>query len=413
MKQLSQSLLVLLLACGLMLNAQDKDKVERSLRGYTNPGDLVTFSPNLPFSTAIELLSRVSELRTGKKIVATFQDGQAIEVDVINMHYLTVLNMLARMNNAIIEEGEETIFIKRTSQQALVRDPKKWASLDAREVKISAVFFESDVTKLKEQGINWDFLLSGRGIDIGASLTSTSGQGESGGNNSGTSSISSSGNVELGQFKGNVNALFRMFESENIGEIIASPNITVRDQEKGKIQVGSDFSIKTLDFAGNVTDVFFSTGSIISVTPYIYNEDGIDYVLVDLEVERSSGFPSEISTEIKKTQAKTQVLLLDGEETIIGGLFQNEEQVSRTGIPFLKDLPWWVLGIRYLTGSDQINVIKKELIILIKVQLLPTLKERIQTVKEKNALQDARKDYDERLKYLNPESPLEEKKDKE
>jgi general secretion pathway protein D len=45
--------------------------------------------------------------------------------------------------------------------------------------------------------------------------------------------------------------------------------------------------------------------------------------------------------------------LLNGEETILGGLFVNEEAITRNGIPFLKDLPWWVLGIRYLTGSDQ------------------------------------------------------------
>ena len=59
------------------------------------------------------------------------------------------------------------------------------------------------------------------------------------------------------------------------------------------------------------------------------------------------------TTIINKTTAKTQVLLLDGEETVIGGLFLNENTTVRTGIPFLKDLPWWVFGIRYLAGSDE------------------------------------------------------------
>ena len=80
---------------------------------------------------------------------------------------------------------------------------------------------------------------------------------------------------------------------------------------------------------------------------------GIDYVLLNILVERSSFILNDQTTEIKKTNASTQVLVLNGEETILGGLFVNEETVVRNGIPFLKDLPWWVFGIRYLTGSDQ------------------------------------------------------------
>ena len=58
--------------------------------------------------------------------------------------------------------------------------------------------------------------------------------------------------------------------------------------------------------------------------------------------------------------------MLNGEETILGGLYTNEKTNERVGIPFLKDLPWWVFGIRYLTGSDKTVTVKKELVILNK-----------------------------------------------
>ncbi len=147
----------------------------------------------------------------------------------------------------------------------------------------------------------------------------------------------------MGDWVGNATAMFRFFESQNLGEIIASPTITVRDRQKGRIQIGSDFSIKQRDFSGNVIDKFYSAGSIINVVPYVYSKKGIDYILLKLEAERSSFFPSELTTEVKKTSASSDVLLLDGEETVIGGLYINEETIARTGIPFLKDLPWWVL----------------------------------------------------------------------
>jgi general secretion pathway protein D len=152
--------------------------------------------------------------------------------------------------------------------------------------------------------------------------------------------------------------------------------VTVRNKQKGRIQIGSDFSVKQKDFSGNVIEHFYSSGSIIEVTPYVYNKKGIDYILLKLSVERSTFFPSDLTTEIKKTMANTDVLLLDGEQTVIGGLYINDEEITRSGIPFLKDLPWWVFGIRYLTGSDQTIVTKKEVVILLKADLLNTLETR-------------------------------------
>lgn len=195
--------------------------------------------------------------------------------------------------------------------------------------------------------------------------------------------VSAGSAFDLGSFKGDLLGTFRFFESENLGEIIANPSIVVRNGENGKIQIGSDFSIKQRDFAGNVTDQFFQTGSIIDVTPNIYNEQGIDYIVLKLAVERSTAFPSELSTEIRKTKANSQILMLNGEETVIGGLYVTDESIVRTGIPILKDLPWWVLGIRYLAGSDSKKLTKKEIIIVVKTELLPALKDRVKNLADK------------------------------
>jgi type IV pilus assembly protein PilQ len=150
---------------------------------------------------------------------------------------------------------------------------------------------------------------------------------------------------------------------------------------------------------------FYSTGTIIRVTPYIFEEDGKNYILIDLEAERSNAIPGQISTEIKKTKAKTDVLLVDGEETVIGGLYITEEKNERSGIPILKDLPWWVLGIRYLTGFDKKTYSKKELIIVLKAKLVPTLKERFTTRRKgENVIEKTREQFQKDIKIyqLNP-----------
>jgi type IV pilus assembly protein PilQ len=89
---------------------------------------------------------------------------------------------------------------------------------------------------------------------------------------------------------------------------------------------------------------------------------------------------------------------LDGEETIIGGLYINEDTKAWQGVPFLKDLPWWFFGLRYIFGSDKVQVEKRELVILIKAEILPTLKERLENPST-NPLRDEILRNKEKIQY--------------
>ena len=377
---------------------------ERRFKDYTNPDELVTMSESLPFNQAVELLSKVSESITGKRIVNAVERTEPIGVEIVNLPYDKAMLIIVQYANLIFEERQDLIVISSKTAEEM-RSADTYASVNTREVKISAVFFEMDVQKSKSIGIDWRILLNGESTDLGGLLrTEPGGSDEEGGGGS-SSGLQSEFNLgvasdfSIGSFFGQATALFRFFESEGLGEIISSPSITVRDKSKGSIQVGSDFSVRTRDFAGNTVEKFFPTGTIIEVRPYIHNEEGLDYILLDILVERSSFSQNETTTEIKKTNATTQVILLDGEETIMGGLFVNEEAIVRNGIPFLKDLPWWVFGIRYLTGSDETITRKKELIILLKAELVPTLKERFAHPDTKNIIQSQIDRDRDRLKY--------------
>ncbi|HCY75316.1 MAG TPA: hypothetical protein DHV28_05305 [Ignavibacteriales bacterium] len=375
MKTLIYSLLLTVLFIGSII---PQKYWERRLKDYNNPDELVTLSQSLPFNEAIALLSKVSESTTGKKIVSTANIENPIGIEIESMPYDKALFMIVQYAGLTMEEKEDVIVVKRIGTEE--KKPEDvYASVDSREVKISAVFFEVDVAESRKLGIDWKVVLSGRGINLGSELsTQTINPNSEGLPRQPNWDVSGDGNFNAGNFYGEATALFRFFEDNNLGEIIASPNITVRDNKQGRIQVGSDFSVRTRDFAGNTVEKFFPTGTIIEVTPHVYKENGIDYVLLNILVERSSFLLNDQTTEIKKTNASTQVLMLNGEETILGGLFVNEETRIRNGIPFLKDLPWWVFGIRYLTGSDATTLTKKELVILLKTELVPTLKERLE-----------------------------------
>jgi type IV pilus assembly protein PilQ len=197
-------------------------------------------------------------------------------------------------------------------------------------------------------------------------------------------------------------------ENKELGNVLASPQVTVLNNQEGNIQVGSDYSVTTKDFAGNTITQFFSTGSIIKVTPEILKFDTLTFIRLKLDVQRSSANTSELGTEIKKTSAQTQVLLLDGEETIIGGLYTYDEDHTRGGVPILRELPWWFLGLRYIFSYEYKTYTKKELIIVLRADLLPPLAERI---KSKTVRPFDRKALEEMLKKRNQELETKEKEE--
>ena len=380
-------LLVFLVLVGTLAFPQNYQ--ERQLQGNIPKDQIVSLSTAISFDKAIELLSKISEKAKGKKIVSTVQISEPIGIELANIPYDKALVALVQLKGLIYEEKEDVIIVRRKNEPVpQVKTESTYASVDSREVKISAVFFEADLNKEKQAGVDWKLLLSKNSLSVGGNggnpistttTTTTPTQGYQ---------INATSSFDVGGLFGDATAIFRFFETQNIGEIIASPNITARDRVKGRIQVGTDFSIKQKDFAGNVIENFFSTGAIIEVTPYIYKEDGVDYILLNLIVERSSFTPDPTTTEVRKTSASSQVILLNGEETIIGGLFENDETKIRNGVPILKDLPWWVFGLRYIFGSDDIVTTKKELVISIKAELLPTLKQRLAGVRSTNAVND-------------------------
>jgi len=69
----------------------------------------------------------------------------------------------------------------------------------------------------------------------------------------------------------------------------------------------------------------------------------------------------DIGFTFQTQQADAQVLVDDGETIVVGGLTETDLNVTKSGIPFLVDLP--IVG--RLFGFTQQNELRRDLIILI------------------------------------------------
>lgn len=405
---------------------------QRVIRTYVPPDQLVSFLPTTPLNQFFELLNPIFQRVTGKQLVDPEEHTEPIGISISGMHFLDAFELVLQTKGLTYRETDKFFIVekapaktevvvgaRRTTEkdEALQAGALQPATVTTREIQINAILFSVNLTRARDIGINWDQFF---GL--------TTGTGSSGGTSGGT------GGQDNVQFYLKTDKLFdplaplieapdrinfrqltnflRFLETEGIGETIASPQITVQSGEQGRIQIGSDVPIQTRDFAGNTITQFVSTGIIIDVTPTLLAEPVadtagaplIEFVHLDVMVENSSATPSAAGLIIDRNTADTRVLLLDGEQTIIGGLYSTRESISRKGTPFLKDLPGWFFGLRYIFGRTQRTVTQTELLIVLQVKLLDPLTARARRPLERNLLERSRRELQERLEQFSEQS---------
>jgi len=393
-------------------HGQNKDQLPAEFREYTNPEEIVTFDRTTPFSRALDVINEFAQEYRGKIVLDRTQTEGNIGISVPAMHWMDALKLILKVKGRTLVEQEEFFEIVTVeSQQQSEKSVQTTgsgsegggpvATTKTHEVRINAIFFEGNRRALQEIGVDWSTIsenvpeaILGGGQQGGGGQGGQGGQGSqipSSGFNGPFVQVNSKGaqNVsqevfnalvnigEIGTTGISVQALFSAFEADNLGEILASPTVKVMDGEDGRIQVGQDFSIKQRDIAGNVIEDFFSVGTILEVTPQVIEQNDTTFVHLDILAERSTAQPDPVSTIINKQEASTQALLLDGEATVIAGLYSTERSEVRRGVPILKDLPPWALGLRYLFGYNSTDTSMRELVILLQASIEPTIPERM------------------------------------
>ncbi|HXO86517.1 MAG TPA: secretin N-terminal domain-containing protein, partial [Gemmatimonadales bacterium] len=180
------------------------------------------------------------------------------------------------------------------------------------------------------------------------------------------------GNFDLTTF---VQALQRV----ELADIQAEPTITTLDNRSAQILVGDRVPIRVIDVSAaggaaananvpRATVSFEQTGINLKVTPHVTANRQI---LMEVHAERSNVRPAsvDIGFTFQTQQADNQLLVNDGETAVIGGLTVTEVTVTKSGIPFLVDLP--ILGKLFGFTSQTEN--RRDLLILITPHIIDDL----------------------------------------
>ena len=181
----------------------------------------------------------------------------------------------------------------------------------------------------------------------------------------------------LGNFT--LTAFLQALQRVELADVQSEPSVTVLDNRPAEVLVGDRVPIRIVDVSSNVAGAagsnvpratvrFEQTGINLKVTPHVTANR---QVLMQVHAERSNVRPAsvDIGFTFQTQQATSQVLVNDGETIVVGGLTETSLTVSKSGIPFLVDLP--IVG--RLFGFTSQTEQRRDLIILITPHIVDDL----------------------------------------
>ena len=179
-----------------------------------------------------------------------------------------------------------------------------------------------------------------------------------------------------------VRSFINVLMTDSRVKVLSSPSVLATDNRPARIQVGSEEPIPTgtiqsatsgTSISQSTTIQYRNTGRILTIIPQV-NAKGLVNLQIKAEVSQRGGnvtvgtdsFPS-----FDTRDAETTAIVQDGETLVMGGIIADRKSRSRTGIPYLMDIP--VIGRFFGTTTDDVN--RTELVMLITPHVIRNLGE--------------------------------------
>jgi general secretion pathway protein D len=311
--------------------------------------------------------------------------------------------------------GTGTIWADKDTNALVITAPQRTMrainavidKLDIRRamVQVQAIIVEVSADKTADLGVNWVLDGSNSKFAVGGFIEPVGGssivdlynaaQGTS--PNLAAAAGTTIGIGRLAATGVNFGAILRALQGDSRTNIISKPDITMRDNEEAKLEVGQEVPFITGQYTGSTgTTSAFQTvqrqqvGTILKVTPQINKGDS---VLLKLEVESSSLAASSSGAVDKITNKRTistAVQIPDGGTLVLGGLIEDKATNSEQRVPWLGRIP--LIGELFRTRDTLKS--KTNLLIFIQPHIL---RDDDKAFEETNAKYNYMRDEQKRL----------------
>lgn len=234
-----------------------------------------------------------------------------------------------------------------------------------RQVLIEATILSATLTEEMQLGIDWNLLT---GLPV-TGFPATIGGAGTPAETHGFANTPGGQGLTVGVSAGNVQAIITALETVTDTTLLANPKILAVNKQEGIVYIGKKIGYlsQTTQTQTSTTQSvsFLETGTRLAFRPYI-GDDG--YIRMDIYPKDSDGtlktqnnIPDETSTELR-----TNVVVKDGQTVVIGGLFRDKVDTSKSQVPILGDLP--LVGALFRGKKDTTK--REEVIIILKPHIV-------------------------------------------
>ena len=134
-----------------------------------------------------------------------------------------------------------------------------------------------------------------------------------------------------------INLQLRALETDNKIRTVSNPRVITSNKEPALIEQGTEIPYQIATSSGATATEFKEANLKLAVTPQIA-PDGT--VLLDVDVAKDSiGIATVNGPAIDTRRVKTKVLVADGGTVVLGGIFEEDDNVLSEKIPYLGDIP--------------------------------------------------------------------------
>lgn len=201
------------------------------------------------------------------------------------------------------------------------------------------------------------------------------------GSNNATGDLLGTGLKYFGKVNEDIFLSIEAMASDGRLNVIQKPRVQTSHATPASIFVGSTVPYVSSTYGGyggglgyggypSSTYQQLSVGIGLNVTPFI-NSDGLVVMKIDETIDEISDYTRIDGNEVPNTTHRTisaEVAVRDRETILLGGFIRNAETKSKSGVPYLKDIP--LLG--NLFSSKDSTKSRKELMVLMRPTVLRT-----------------------------------------
>ena len=254
---------------------------------------------------------------------------------------VNLLRTMLQLRKVYVHEERNALVIRDTPDTIKLAEQV----LRAADRENSEVIFDLEILAVSNtDALNFGPKLSTYSTSVGLSENSTKIISDSLSPGSDTSGLIQSLN-NLQTFYTLPTATFDLARTLTDTEILASPKIRVRNSEKAKVHIGTREPVITVTTTGDTsTDniQYVDVGVKVDVEPNIQLNQTVQTKLsleVSQVIDRVTTTNGSVALTISTTNAQTVLTLKDGVQTIIGGLFEQNNKNTKRTFPFLGEIP--------------------------------------------------------------------------